>query len=82
MVQISLKLGQLYDTRYVNEPENAEKRLVEAVESALSEKQRRERDGIKTGEGPWMTEDEMGGTLEGIRLSVFNLRRREYANSW
>ncbi|KAF1844990.1 uncharacterized protein K460DRAFT_283710 [Cucurbitaria berberidis CBS 394.84] len=66
MVQISLKLGLLYDTRYVNEPENAEKRLVEAVESALSEKQRRERDGVKPGEGPWMTDDEMGGTLEAL----------------
>lgn len=66
MVQINLKLGQLYDTRYVNEPENAEKRLVEAVESALSEKQRREREGLKTGEGPWLTDDEMGGTLEAL----------------
>lgn len=67
MVQILLKLGQLYDTRYVNEPENGEKRLVEAVESALSEKQRRERDGVKTGEGPWLTDDEMGGLLEGVQ---------------
>ncbi|CAO2655496.1 Nn.00g042990.m01.CDS01 [Neocucurbitaria sp. VM-36] len=66
MVQINLKLGQLYDTRYVNEPENAEKRLVEAVESALSEKQRRERDGLKVGEGPWLTNDEMGGILEAL----------------
>jgi len=65
MIQINVKLGQLYDTKYVNEPENAEKRLVEAVEAALSEQQRREREGLKKGEGPWLTNTEMGGTLEG-----------------
>jgi hypothetical protein len=70
MVQINLKLGQLYDVRYVNEPENGERRLVEAVESALREQQRREKDGVKNGEGPWMTNDEMGGTLEGMRSWV------------
>ncbi|KAF2830381.1 hypothetical protein CC86DRAFT_452823 [Ophiobolus disseminans] len=74
MVQINLKLGQLYDTKYVNEPDNGEKRLVEAVESALGEKQRRERQGLKTGEGPWLTDSEMGGTLEvlGIHYEQFN----------
>ncbi|KAI4654236.1 uncharacterized protein J4E78_007281 [Alternaria triticimaculans] len=66
MVQINLKLGQLYDVRYVNEPENGEKRLVEAVESALKEQQRREKDGVKNGEGPWLTNDEMGGVLEAL----------------
>ncbi|CBX94046.1 hypothetical protein IAQ61_003920 [Plenodomus lingam] len=66
MVQINLKLGQLYDVKYVNEPENGEKRLVEAVESALGEWQRREKEGLKTGEGPWLTEEEMGGTLEAL----------------
>lgn len=66
MVQINLKLGQLYDIRYVNEPENGEKRLVEAVESALKEQQRREKEGVKNGEGPWLTNEEMGGTLEAL----------------
>ncbi|KAF2036424.1 hypothetical protein EK21DRAFT_52141 [Setomelanomma holmii] len=66
MVQINVKLAQLYDTRYVNEPENGGKRLVEAVESALREKQRRETEGVKSGEGPWLTNDEMGATLEAL----------------
>lgn len=65
MVQINLKLGQLYDCKYVNEPEDAEKRLVEAVEGALGEQQRRETEGVKQGEGEWMTNDEIGATLEG-----------------
>jgi hypothetical protein len=74
MVQINVKLAQLYDIRYVNEPENGEKRLVEAVETALREKQRRATEGIKTGEGPWLTDDEMGATLEGV---CFSLRSSE-----
>ncbi|KAK7179977.1 hypothetical protein DPSP01_009855 [Paraphaeosphaeria sporulosa] len=66
MVQINLKLGQLYDCPYVNEPQDAEKRLVEAVEGALGELQRRETEGIKQGEGDWMTNDELGATLEAL----------------
>jgi len=65
MVQINVKLAELYNTKYVNEPDNAEKRLVEAVESALGEKQRRETEGVKQGEGDWMTDEELGATLEG-----------------
>ena len=73
MIQINVKLAQLYDVKYVNEPQNGEKRLVEAVESALREKQRREKDGLKPGEGPWLTDDEMGATLEG--MSSYTTRR-------
>lgn len=69
LIQINVKLGQIYDVKYVNEPENAEKRLVEAVEDALREKQRRESDGVKAGEGDWLSNEEMGGTLEGTLLA-------------
>jgi len=65
MVQISVKLAELYDCKYMNEPDNAERRLVWAVETALSEKARREKEGVKEGEGDWLTDEEMGGTLEG-----------------
>jgi hypothetical protein len=70
LVQINLKLGQLYDVKYVNEPDNGGKRLVEAVESALGEQQRREKEGLKPGEGEWLTGDEMGGVLEGESVSI------------
>lgn len=66
MIQINLKLGQLYDIKYINEPENGEKVLVEAVEDALRERERRKRDGEKPGEGPWLSDEEMGGLLEGL----------------
>jgi hypothetical protein len=74
LVQINLKLGQLYDVKYVNEPENGGKRLTEAVESALKEQQRRDKEGLKPGEGEWLTSDEMGGALEG-KSSCVHARR-------
>ncbi|KAJ4359809.1 uncharacterized protein N0V89_000365 [Didymosphaeria variabile] len=66
MVQINLKLGQLYDCPYVNEPKDAEKRLIDAVERTLGELQRREKEGVKQGEGDWMTNEEIGATLEAL----------------
>lgn len=75
MVQINVKLAQLYDCKYVNDPDTAEKRLVEAVESALGEKQRREKEGLKQGEGDWMTDDEMGATLEGMLSQILTVKR-------
>jgi hypothetical protein len=68
MVQINVKLGELYNCKYVNEPDDAEKRLVEAVESVLEETQRRKAEGLKPGEGPFMTDDEVGATLEGMLI--------------
>jgi hypothetical protein len=64
-VQIHVKLGSLYDSKYMNEPEDGEKRLVYAVETALKERNRRETEGVKPGEGDWMTDEEMGATMEG-----------------
>jgi len=66
IIQIHVKLGQLYDSKYMNEPDDGEKRLVYAVETALREKTRRETEGVKQGEGDWMTDEEMGATLEGM----------------
>jgi len=75
MVQINVKLAELYDSKYVNEPDNAEKRLVEAVESVLAEQQRRDTEGLKPGEGVFMTDDEMGATLEGMSIALHCVQR-------
>lgn len=64
MVQLNVKLGELYSSKYMNQPDDAEKRLVDAVETALKEKNRRDKDGVKPGEGDWMTDEEMGGAME------------------
>lgn len=66
LIQINIKLGQLYDIKYVNEPENGGRRLVEAVETALAETQRREKNGLYQGEGDFLTNEELGGALEAL----------------
>ena len=69
-VGISVKLGELYANEYVGDPEAAEKSLVEGVETSLRELQRRESEGVKEGEGPWMSHEEIGGALECMHASL------------
>ena len=63
-VRISIKLGELYANEYISDEEAAEKNLVEGVETALRELQRRDVEGVKEGEGYWMNDEEIGGALE------------------
>ncbi|KAL9112225.1 MAG: hypothetical protein Q9187_007796, partial [Circinaria calcarea] len=63
-VGIGVKLGELYANEYIADPEAAERNLIEAVETALKEQKRRDDEGVKEGEGPWMNNEEMGGALE------------------
>jgi len=65
-VGISVKLGELYANEYYAEPEAAEERLVWAVETVLKEQQRREKEGVKPGEGDWLSPEEIGGSLEAL----------------
>ncbi|EKD20905.1 putative TPR domain-containing protein [Drepanopeziza brunnea f. sp. 'multigermtubi' MB_m1] len=65
-VSISVKLGELYANQYVLEREKAEEQLVWAVETLLKEQQRREREGVKEGEGEWLSAEEIGGTFESL----------------
>ncbi|MCJ1365389.1 hypothetical protein MMC16_004510 [Acarospora aff. strigata] len=65
-VGISVKLGELYANEYVMETEAAEEQLVWAVETVLKEKKRREDEGVKPGEGRWMTDEETGAALESL----------------
>jgi hypothetical protein len=64
-VGVSVKLGELYANEYVLEKEKAEESLVWAVETVLKEQRRREVEGVKEGEGEWLTNEEIGGSLEG-----------------
>ncbi|ORY07649.1 hypothetical protein BCR34DRAFT_570465 [Clohesyomyces aquaticus] len=66
IVMLDVQMAELYNSKYVNEPEQAEKRLTEAVETALREKHRRDNEGVKPGEGDWMSDEEMGGTIEAL----------------
>ena len=64
-VSLSVKLGELYADPHVSDRETAEDRLVWAVETVLREKKRREEEGVKSEEGDWMSDEEIGGSLEG-----------------
>ena len=63
-VGISIKLGELYSGEYIVEPEAAEAALAWAVETALKESRRREKEGVKEDEGPWMNDEENGAAME------------------
>lgn len=63
-IQISVKLGEYYANEYVANQEAAEERLVWAVTALLKEQKRRDDEGVKEGEGEWMSNEEIGGALE------------------
>ncbi|KAL2273752.1 hypothetical protein FJTKL_04134 [Diaporthe vaccinii] len=77
-VGISTKLGELYAHEQILQHDQAHERLMWAVETALGEFRRRSTEGVKPGEGPWMTPEEIGGALESLahsyeRKSEFDL---------
>ncbi|KAL8733913.1 MAG: hypothetical protein Q9181_003405 [Wetmoreana brouardii] len=65
-VRVSVKLGELYARPDIMETEHAEESLVWAVTTLLKEQGRREREGVKEGEGEWMSIEEIGGALESL----------------
>jgi hypothetical protein len=65
-VGVSVKLGDLYANEFVLQKDKAEECLVWAVETVVKEQYRREKDGVKPGEGEWMTPEENGGAFEGL----------------
>ena len=73
-IGMSVKLGELYTNEYVLQPEAAEEKLVWAVTALLKEQKRRQDEGVKEGEGQWLTNEEIGGTLEGWSFSPLNTR--------
>ncbi len=78
-VGISVKLGQLYADEHVMEPEPAHERLLWAVETLLKELgATRGVEGLREGEGDWMSAEAIGGALEGERFPL-GLRDRRSA---
>ncbi|KAI1389785.1 TPR domain-containing protein [Hypoxylon trugodes] len=65
-VGISVKLGELYSDEHVLQSDSAGERLVWAVETVLKELQRRQIEGVKAGEGDWMSPGQIGGALEAL----------------
>ncbi|KAI0179121.1 TPR domain-containing protein [Hypoxylon sp. FL1284] len=65
-VGISVKLGELLADEHVLQGDAAGEHLVWAVETVLKELQRRQVQGVKEGEGDWMTPEQIGGALEAL----------------
>ncbi|KAI0550036.1 TPR domain-containing protein [Xylaria curta] len=65
-VGVSVKLGELYADEHVLQGDAAGEHLVWAVETVLKELQRRQVEGVKDGEGEWMTPEQIGGALEAL----------------
>ncbi|KAL9125905.1 MAG: hypothetical protein Q9217_004963, partial [Psora testacea] len=65
-IGISVRLADYYANDSVRDYETAEERLVWAVTAALKEQRRREAEGVKDGEGVWLEDEEIGGTLEAL----------------
>jgi len=63
-VGISVKLAELYADEHAMQQDLAHERLVWAVETALGEFKRRSDEGLKEGEGNWMSSEELGAALE------------------
>ncbi len=69
-IGMSVKLGELYSSDYIQDPAAAEEKLVWAVTNVLQERLRRENEGVKEGEGDWMSNDEIGAAVEGEPFST------------
>ncbi|KAI1439226.1 TPR domain-containing protein [Xylaria sp. CBS 124048] len=65
-VGVSVKLGNLYSDEHVLQGDDAGKHLIWAVETVLKELQRRKVEGLKEGEGDWMSPEQIGGALESL----------------
>ncbi|XXH03552.1 hypothetical protein Hte_009957 [Hypoxylon texense] len=65
-VGISVKLGELLADDHVLQGDSAGQHLIWAVETVLKELQRRQTQGVKEGEGDWMTPEQIGGALEAL----------------
>ncbi|KAI5926992.1 tpr domain-containing protein [Camillea tinctor] len=65
-IGISVKLGELYADEHVLQSDLAGERLVWAVETVLKELHRRQVEGVKEGEGDWMSPEQIGGALEAL----------------
>lgn len=66
---IAGKLGELYGSPWIEDFDKAHGELLWAVETVLKEQRRRDTVGVKEGEGEWMDDEEIGGSMEGELLS-------------
>lgn len=72
---ISVKVGELYADDHVMQNDKSHEALTWAVETSLEEFRRRAKEGVKEGEGDWLTPEEIGGSFECeyLQCTIFGL---------
>lgn len=68
IVGIHLKLAELYSDSHVRKTEQAHLNVLSAVQAALTESMRRHVESPHPGEGSWLSNDEIGASLESTLL--------------
>jgi tetratricopeptide (TPR) repeat protein len=77
-VKVQIKVAGHYANPAIWDRDTAEAKLVWAVETLVKEKQRREREGVsEEEEGPWMSDDEMGASIEEL-ASLYSEKNQHY----
>jgi len=61
----AVKLAELYTSPYAPDQVKVQENLVWAVTMTMKERARRAAEGVKEGEGPWQSDDEVGSQMEG-----------------
>ena len=69
-VGISVKLAELYSDEHLAQHDVSLERLVWAVTTALRESARRDEQGTRDGEGPWMPPEDIGATMESKSMAA------------
>jgi hypothetical protein len=72
MVELSVKLAELYRGEYVLEGDKAEASLEWAVETVLKEQRRRSKAGVSSEDDGWLSDEEMGGAFEGSFVYLYS----------
>lgn len=77
-VKAQIKVASLYANPAIWDRDTAEAKLVWAVETLIKEKQRREREGVsEEEEGPWMSDDEVGASIEDL-AQLYSEKNQHY----
>jgi len=70
LVQMNFKLAEYYSLDSILKPEMAEAKMTYAIEVAMKESERRKKEGVKEGEGKWLSDEEFGAQFEGYYLPI------------
>lgn len=73
LVQVTFKLAEYYSLDSVLKPDMAEEKMTYAINMTLKESERREKEGVKEDEGPWLSNEQIGAQFEGHFLPLISI---------